>query len=97
MTSITREDIADSVAKQAGITEKTARLAVATVLNVISSALAEGTHVELRGFGSFTVNQIAANEAGRNPKTGEQIAIPARRRIKFKPGKDLKTVMKTTE
>lgn len=55
---------------------------------VIREALAEGQRISLPGLGSFSVVLHAAR-AGRNPRTGEAIAIEARRRVHFKAGKDL--------
>ncbi len=62
---------------------------VSTVFDEISGALARGDRVELRGFGAFSVKNRDAR-AGRNPRTGEPIQIPASRQAKFKAGKGLK-------
>jgi integration host factor subunit beta len=55
----------------------------------IEDTLIEGERVEIRGFGSFTVNNYKPY-VGRNPKTGEQIRVPAKKLPFFKVGKELK-------
>ena len=55
----------------------------------ITNSLKSGTEVRLVGFGTFTVSKRAAT-TGRNPRTGEEIKIPASKQAKFKAGKGLK-------
>ncbi|MCZ6603745.1 MAG: integration host factor subunit beta [Alphaproteobacteria bacterium] len=62
---------------------------VATVFEVITDALAHGDRVELRGFGAFSVKQRQAR-IGRNPRTGESVAVAAKRVPYFKTGKELR-------
>lgn len=62
---------------------------VTTVFDEISSALARGDRVELRGFGAFSVKQRAAR-IGRNPRTGESVQVPAKFLPYFKTGKELR-------
>lgn len=62
------------------------------LLAVLREALAQGEVVTLPGLGSFSVVAHAAH-MGRNPRTGESIAIPARRRIHFKTGKGLRQLL----
>ncbi|MFW5834258.1 MAG: integration host factor subunit beta [Pseudomonadota bacterium] len=62
---------------------------VATVFDEISEALARGDRVELRGFGAFSVRGRAAR-IGRNPRTGEEVAVPDKVVPHFKTGKDLR-------
>ena len=66
-----------------------AKAAVESLLAHISQALQNGDAVTLSGFGTFKVVERKAR-AGRNPKTGESIAIPAHRAVKFIPGKNLR-------
>ncbi len=65
---------------------------VATVFDEITEALARGDRVELRGFGAFSVRQRAAR-VGRNPRTGEDVAIPDKVVPHFKTGKDLRELL----
>jgi integration host factor subunit beta len=64
-------------------------LAIDTLLGAMADALAQGSRIELRGFGSFSVNKQTP-KIGRNPRTGQPVDIPAKRAIHFKPGKDLR-------
>ena len=62
---------------------------VATIFDEISAALARGDRVELRGFGAFSVKQREAR-IGRNPRTGESVAVARKNTPFFKTGKDLR-------
>lgn len=62
---------------------------VEVVLDTMTDALVEGRRIELRGFGSFAVKERGARSA-RNPRTGEQVSVPARRSLGFKAGKLLR-------
>ena len=62
---------------------------VATIFDEISKALAGGDRVELRGFGAFSVKKREPR-TGRNPRTGEQVAVASKRVPYFKTGKDLR-------
>ncbi|MEM8753068.1 MAG: integration host factor subunit beta [Pseudomonadota bacterium] len=65
---------------------------VSSVFDEITSALARGDRVELRGFGAFSVKHRDAR-IGRNPRTGESVEVPAKRAPFFKTGKDLRDRM----
>jgi len=62
---------------------------VEVVIDKITEALTEGRRIELRGFGSFAVKERTAR-AARNPRTGEQVSVPARKSLNFKAGKRLR-------
>ena len=79
----------DAVAEKAQLTKKDAAAAVDAVLDVIAEALASGDDVKVTGFGGFEVKERAARE-GRNPKTGEKVAIPASKYVSFSAGSTLK-------
>lgn len=84
-----KNDLVASVAEQAGLTKADAAKAVDAVFDAITNALKTGDEVRLVGFGTFAVSTREASE-GRNPRTGEKIAIPASKQPKFKAGKGLK-------
>lgn len=84
---MTKADIAALVAEK-GLTKKQAMEAVEVTLEVIKRALKKGEKVQLVGFGSFQVRHKNARK-GRNPQTGKEITISARKILKFKPGKAL--------
>ena len=68
---------------------------VNAIFETIAAGLARGDHIELRGFGSFTVRDHAPR-VGRNPRTGETIQVPARRHPNFKSGKELRRRINAT-
>jgi len=68
---------------------KDAELAVKTMLDAMSLALAQGDRIEIRGFGSFGLN-FRPPRTGRNPKTGEKVLVPKKYVPHFKAGKELR-------
>ena len=86
---MTKTDLIAQVAEQTSLTKKDSAAAVDAVFAAITTALSQGDGLSLTGFGSFAVSERAAKE-GRNPKTGEKMAIAASKAVKFKPGKALK-------
>ncbi|MCP5090977.1 MAG: HU family DNA-binding protein [Gammaproteobacteria bacterium] len=82
-------ELIDSVASAAGLSRADATKAVDGVLDSITATLSSGGSVSLVGFGTFSVKARAAR-AGRNPRTGETIQIPASNVPGFKAGKGLK-------
>ena len=71
------------------LVHKDAELSVKTIIDSLSKSLSSGGRVEIRGFGSFSLNHRPAR-LGRNPKTGEKVNVPERFVRHFKPGKELK-------
>ena len=68
---------------------KDADFAVKMMLDAMSEALVRGDRIEIRGFGSFSLH-YRPPRMGRNPKTGESVALPAKHVPHFKPGKELR-------
>ncbi len=64
-------------------------LAVKMMLEQLTQVLSSGERIEVRGFGSFSVN-YRAPRVGRNPKTGETVELPGKHVPHFKPGKELR-------
>jgi nucleoid DNA-binding protein len=85
---VKKKDIANEVARQAGVSKTDAQTIVDTVLDSLVDSLQRGEGIELRGFGTFRFHQRASRR-GRNPKTGAEVNIPARSAIRFRPGKEL--------
>ncbi|MEE2735915.1 MAG: integration host factor subunit beta [Pseudomonadota bacterium] len=77
------------VAVQNQLSAKDVELAIKTMLDHMADALARGDRVEIRGFGSFSLNYRSAR-VGRNPKTGEQVNLDGKYVPHFKPGKELR-------
>lgn len=79
----------DLAAHFAKLTKSDADLAVSTILESMAKALSAGQRIEIRGFGSFSASRRRAR-IGRNPRSGESVAIPDMRVARFKPGKPLR-------
>ena len=75
--------------RQAHLKADDVDLAVKTLLEMMSDALAHGDRIEIRGFGSFSLHFRPAR-IGRNPKTGDSVALPGKHVPHFKPGKELR-------
>jgi DNA-binding protein HU-beta len=86
---VNKQDLIDFVAKETSLTKADAGKAVDAVFEGITSTLKQGEEARFVGFGSFKVQDRAAT-TGRNPRTGEEIDIPASKQPKFKAGKELK-------
>lgn len=74
-------------------TKKEAQIAVDALLEAIKKSLKKKEDVAIAGFGTFRVKQTKAR-TGRNPKTGETIKIPAKKKVAFRAAKDLKELVK---
>lgn len=84
-----KNEFIGAIAAKTGTTKKDTAVYVQAVTDVISEALKAGDKIQLVGFGTFeTVEK--AERTGRNPRTGEDLIIPARKSPKFKAGKALK-------
>jgi DNA-binding protein HU-beta len=91
---MTKENIVEAVLKNAKLeTKKQAQAALEAVFAAITKSLARGEEVTVTGFGTFRAVKISAR-SGRNPKTGEQIRIPASVKPKFRAGKALKDAVR---
>ena len=87
---MTRSDLVEELAARFGqLTHRDAEFAVKTLLDAMSDALVRGHRIELGGFGSFSINRRPPR-MGRNPRSGESVAIPEKRVPHFKPGKALR-------
>ncbi len=82
-------ELVEAVAEETGLTKADATKAIDATFKAITNALANGDKVPLVGFGTFDVSERAARE-GRNPRTGEPVAIAARKAVTFKAGSALK-------
>jgi len=87
---MTKSELIERLAGQhAHIPAKVVEDAVKEMLEHMATTLASGERIEIRGFGSFSLH-YRAPRVGRNPKTGEEIPISARRVVTFRPGQKLK-------
>lgn len=91
-STVTKADIVEKVYQKIGFSKKEASELVEMVFNQLKDTLCNGEKVKISGFGNFVVR--AKNErVGRNPQTGEQIKISARRVLTFRPSQVLKAIL----
>ncbi|MCX7913416.1 MAG: HU family DNA-binding protein [Thermodesulfovibrionales bacterium] len=90
---MTKAELIDKIASTAGITKSDAAKSLDATIESVKAALKKGQKVTLVGFGTFSVSKRKARK-GRNPRTGEEIKIPATKVPKFVPGKALKEAVK---
>lgn len=88
-----KTELVNVVATETGLTKTDAGKAVNATFDIIKETLAEGGKVQVVGFGTFEARDRAAR-VGRNPQTGEEIQIPAKKAPAFKAGKELKNAVK---
>ena len=88
-----KRELIDEVSGKVGITKKGAGNVIDAIVETITNALKKGEKVALVGFGTFQVMKRRARR-GRNPQTGEEIQIPAKKVPKFVPGKSLRKEVK---
>ena len=86
-----KQDIVDKLVNRTGLSQTKAALAVEVVVETMKRSLGRGERIELRGFGVFSIRPRKTG-IGRNPKTGEEVAIPPGKAVRFKPGKNLKSI-----
>ena len=83
-----KAQLIDAMAEKAGLTKADAKKALDAFVDATGDALKQGDRVALVGFGSFSVSSRNAR-SGRNPQTGKEISIPAKKVVKFKAGSEL--------
>ena len=89
MAKLTKADIIEQLAKKCKCSNAAAKSCLEALVDIIIKSLKQGKDVGLTGFGTFTISKRKAR-TGRNPQTGEQIRIPAKKMPRFKAGKGLK-------
>ena len=94
MGTVTKRALVCAVAKACDCHQKTARDAVQSFLDRVVAELIAGNRIELRDFGVFEV-KTRASRIGRNPRTGDQVPVPERRVVTFRPGKKMKELVAT--
>jgi integration host factor subunit alpha len=87
--ALTKADLAEALFNELGLNKREAKEFVEIFFDKIRAALSEGNHVKLSGFGNFTLRNKNPRP-GRNPKTGEEIPITARRVVTFRASHKLK-------
>ncbi|MES2299932.1 MAG: integration host factor subunit alpha [Pseudomonadota bacterium] len=91
-SSLTKAELADLLFEQVGLNKREAKDLVETFFGEINSALERGESVKLTGFGNFQLRD-KVSRPGRNPKTGVEVQIPARRVVTFHASQKLKAMV----
>ena len=89
MSALSKAILSETLGREIGISKQDAKELVEQFFEEIRSGLEHGFHVQLSGFGNFILRD-KAERPGRNPKTGEEISVSARRVVMFRPGHKLK-------
>ncbi|WP_420426920.1 integration host factor subunit alpha [Algiphilus sp.] len=87
--ALTKAELAEALHEQVGLNKREAKELVDLFFDTLSDSLASGESVRLSGFGNFELRD-KPQRPGRNPKTGEEIPITARRVVTFRPGQKLR-------
>ena len=90
MATTTKKNLALKVSQQTGCNRDLASKMVETVFETMRESLVDGRRIEIRGFGVFQVKDTRPKPTARNPRTGQIIYVPARRKTHFRAGKLLK-------
>jgi len=88
--ALTKADMAEELFDELGLNKREAKEMVEMFFEKVREAMEDGQQVKLSGFGNFDLRE-KKERPGRNPKTGEEIPISARRVVTFRPGQKLKT------
>ena len=86
---MTKSELIAELAQRADLSKKRAEEVVNCLFRRMSESLVDGARIEIRGFGSFSTKDYSAYK-GRNPKTGDEVQVKAKRAIHFKVGKELR-------
>ena len=86
---MTKAELVDAIATETGVSKSHTGVIVQELFTVVSKALTEGKHLEIRGFGTFKVRERRARRA-RNPRSGTEVMVPAKLVPVFKPSKELR-------
>jgi len=89
---MTRSELIEKMATELEITRKQASENIEWIFSSIVESLKKDSRFSSSGFGSFTVNTRKAHK-GRNPRTGEEVMVPARKTVKFNPSPKMKSLL----
>ncbi len=90
MSALTKADLVEHLHEVMGLNKREAKDLIEAFFEQIAAALQGGKHVKISGFGNFELRD-KKERPGRNPKTGEEVAVSARRVVTFKPSQKLKS------
>ncbi|MFC1614570.1 HU family DNA-binding protein [Gemmatimonadota bacterium] len=90
---MTKADIVEIIAEKTGHTARDTKMVVEQFLEEVKNCLVEEKHLEIRGFGTFRVKNTKDRKA-RNPKTNEEVQVPARKKAAFKISREMNKMLK---
>ena len=90
---MTKADLVNAIYERVGFSKKESARIVELVFDIIKETLSDGEKIKISGFGNFVVRE-KRSRVGRNPQTGEEIEISARRVLTFKPSQVLRNALK---
>jgi len=93
---MTKADIVEKIYEKVGFSKKESAELVETVFDLIKTTLEDGDKIKIAGFGNFVVKE-KSDRRGRNPQTGEEITIVARKILTFKPSQVLKSAINSEQ
>ncbi len=93
MQTITKADLAKNLTSSLSCKNTMAKQAVDVLFEALADSIVNGQRIEIRGFGSWEVKKTNARPRARNPRTGAEVYVPARRKVRFKPGKILRDAL----
>ena len=89
---MTKADVVELIAEKTGFTAKDVKVVVEQFLEEVKSCLQDNKHLEIRGFGTFKVKNHKSRKA-RNPKTNEEVHVPAKKKAFFKVSRELNNIL----
>ncbi len=93
---MTKADLIEEVSRLADVTRRDSEIIVETIFDSIVRSLRAGDKIEVRGFGSFRTRKRNPR-VGRNPKTGDRVEVPAKKIPFFKPSKELRDLVNSSD
>jgi DNA-binding protein HU-beta len=87
-----KQELINEISKKTGLTKKDSAAALDAFIEAVKASLKKGSDVRLVGFGTFTIRKRKPKK-GRNPRTGEEIKIPAKKVPAFRPASELKKLV----
>ncbi|SVB40475.1 uncharacterized protein METZ01_LOCUS193329 [marine metagenome] len=90
----TRKELVNEISEALGMKKTQIDPIIDSLFDIMRENLVEGNRIEIRGFGALEIKDTNPKPSARNPRTGDKIAVPARRKAKFKPGKILKEALR---
>lgn len=95
-SDLSRNDLINKVSKKTNTTKQKTREVIKAIFEEIGNGISRGKQYEILGYGKFYISERKAR-TGRNPRTGEELDLPASRTVRFKVGRKLKAAVKQPE